>query len=193
MKQSLLQIYREKIVPELAKTLGAGNAHAVPHITAVRVNVGIGSMVAAGKDHEDVVKSVTMITGQKPVVTHSRKAISNFKLKINMPSGVVVTLRGPRMYDFLSKLIHVVFPRIRDFRGISPKSFDGHGNYSIGIREHIVFPEIESEDVSKIHGIQITIQTNARDDKKALALLKAFGFPFQKDVLGSIKDTKEIK
>ncbi|MBI2638934.1 50S ribosomal protein L5 [Candidatus Peregrinibacteria bacterium] len=180
MHKSLQQVYREEIVPKLKEALKVTNLHAVPRLKAVRINVGIGSYVAQGKDHEDIVKNVTFITGQKPVVTHSRKAISNFKLKLNMPSGVVVTLRGKRMYDFLSKLINVVFPRIRDFRGISKKSFDGRGNYSIGIREHTVFPEIQTEDVSKIHGIQITVQTDANDDKKAYALLKALGFPFKK-------------
>lgn len=180
MKKTLLQQYRETIVPELIKTLGVKNPHAVPRLTAVCINVGIGSMVAAGKDHEDVVKNITAITGQKPVVTHARKAISNFKLKINMPSGVVVTLRGKRMYDFITKLIHVVFPRIRDFRGISKKAFDGQGNYSVGIKEHTAFPEVTTEDVNKIHGMQITIQTDAGDNKKAYELLKAFGFPFKK-------------
>lgn len=180
MKKTLLQQYREELVPELQKSLGIKNPHAVPRIKSVIINVGIGSHVAAGKDPEDIVKNVVVITGQKPVITHSKKAISNFKLKINMPSGVVVTLRGKRMYDFLTKLIHIVFPRIRDFRGISKKSFDSRGNYSIGIREHTVFPEIQSEDVSKIHGMQITIQTTAGDDKKAYELLKAFGFPFKK-------------
>lgn len=180
MKTSLLQTYREKIVPELCKTLNVSNRHAVPVITAVVINVGIGSYVAQGKDHEDIVKDIAIISGQKPIVTRSKKAISNFKLKVNMPSGIVVTLRGRRMYDFLTKLIHVVFPRIRDFRGISKKAFDGHGNYCVGIREYTVFPEIHTEDVSKIHGLQITIKTNAGNDKRAYQLLKAFGFPFKK-------------
>lgn len=177
---SLQKTYREKIVPQLMQTLGVKNPHAVPHIKAIKINVGIGSHVVAGKDPEEIVKNVVAITGQKPVVPKSKKAISNFKLKINMPSGVVVTLRGKRMYDFLTKLIHVVFPRIRDFRGISKKSFDNHGNYSIGIKEHTIFPEIRADDVSKIHGLQVTIQTNAENDKNAFELLKAFGFPFKK-------------
>lgn len=176
---SIQQVYKEKIAPALMKSLGVKNANAVPKITAVCVNVGIGSYVAQGKDHEEIVKNVTAITGQKPIVTHSKKAISNFKLKVNMPSGVVVTLRGARMYDFLTKLVHVVFPRIRDFRGISPKSFDGRGNYSVGLKEHFVFPEIQAEDVNKIHGVQITIQTSAKNDAQGLELLKAFGFPFK--------------
>ncbi|MBI4994458.1 50S ribosomal protein L5 [Candidatus Peregrinibacteria bacterium] len=176
----LQKTYREKIVPQMMKTLGVKNLHAVPRIESVKINAGIGSYVVAGKDPEDIVKSITLITGQKPIITKSKKAISNFKLKINMPSGVVATLRGKRMYDFLSKLIHVALPRIRDFRGISKKSFDGRGNYSMGVKEHTIFPEIQASDVSKIHGLQITIQTNARNNKKALELLKAFGFPFKK-------------
>lgn len=179
MKKTILQTYREEIVPALCKTLGLKNVNAAPRLTAIVVNVGVGSAVAAGKDHEEVVKNIQAITGQKPIVTRSKKAISNFKLKINMASGVVVTLRGKRMYEFLNKLVNVTFPRIRDFRGVSRKSFDGHGNYSIGIREHTVFPEIQTDDVSKTHGVQITIKTNAKNDNEALELLKAFGFPFK--------------
>lgn len=175
----LQKLYKEKIAPELKTKLGVKNVNAVPALKAIRINVGVGSYVVAGKDHDDIVKSITAISGQKPVVTHSKKAISNFKLKINMASGVVVTLRGKRMYDFINKLVNVVFPRIRDFRGISKKSFDGHGNYSIGIREHTVFPEIQSEDINKIHGVQVTIQTTAKTNADGLALLQAFGFPFK--------------
>lgn len=180
MKKTLLQTYREDIVPQLMKSLGLKNPNAVPKLKGVIVCAGIGSYVAAGKDHEDVIKNIAAITGQKPVLTRSKKAISNFKLKLNMPSGVVTTLRGKRMYDFITKLVHVVFPRIRDFRGISQKSFDGRGNYSLGLREHTVFPEMSAEDVNKVHGVQITIQTNAGSNENALELLKAFGFPFKK-------------
>ena len=176
--KTLQEVYKVQI-PGLEKTLGVKNPNAVPRLKAVRINVGIGSYVAAGKDHEEIVKNVAIITGQKPMVTRSKKAISNFKLKMNMPSGVVVTLRGKRMYDFLNKRVNAVFPRIRDFRGISPKSFDGRGNYSIGLKEHTVFPEIQAEDVNKVHGIQITIQTTSGNDKSAFALLKALGFPFR--------------
>lgn len=180
MTKPLIQTYREKIVPELMKKWNEKNPNAIPRLKAVVINVGVGSAVAAGKDHEEIVKNIMTISGQKPVVTIARKAISNFKLKLNMPSGVVVTLRGKRMYDFISKLINVVLPRTRDFRGISEKSFDGRGNYSMGIREHTVFPEVQNEDVSKTHGLQITIQTTAQNNEKALDLLKAFGFPFKK-------------
>lgn len=177
---SLQESYRTKIAPELKKKLALKNVNAVPKIVSVHVNVGIGSYITAGKDHEDIVKNIASITGQKPVVKRSKKAISNFKLKINMPTGVLVTLRGKRMYDFLEKLINVVFPRIRDFRGISVKAYDGRGNYSIGIKEHTVFPEIQSEDVNKIHGVQVNVQTTAQTNEHAHALLQALGFPFRK-------------
>lgn len=177
---SLKELYRKKVATELKKQLNRDNVNAVPKIVSVHVNVGIGTYVSSGKDHEDIIASVTAITGQKPVVVRSKKAISNFKLKINMPTGVLVTLRGDRMYHFLDKLINVVFPRIRDFRGISPKSFDGQGNYSIGIKEHTVFPEIQSEDINKIHGVQINVRTSAGNNEDALKLLTALGFPFRK-------------
>ncbi len=177
---SLQELYKKKVAIELKKKLNVKNVHAVPKIVSVHVNVGIGSYVSSGKDHEDVVKNITAITGQKPIVQRSKKAISNFKLKINMPTGVLVTLRGKRMYDFVEKLISVVLPRIRDFRGISSKAFDGKGNYSIGIKEHSVFPEIQSEDVNKIHGVQINIRTNAGNNDDARELLTALGFPFKK-------------
>lgn len=177
----MLHKYRKEVVPLLQKTLGISNLNAVPKITSVHVNVGIGSYVEAGKDPDDVMKSVALITGQRPVLVKSRKAISNFKLKINSPNGVYTTLRGKNMYTFLDKLVHFALPRIRDFRGIPRKSFDQNGNYSLGIKEHIVFPDIPAEDVSKIHGIQITIKTTAKNDKEARALLEGLGFPFQKD------------
>ncbi len=177
---NLQTMYEKEALPALQKAMGETNRHAIPRIQYVKVNVGIGSYVTAGKDYEEVVKNVAKITGQKPMVAKSKKAISNFKLKIGMPTGVSVTLRGKRMYDFLSKLVHVVLPRIRDFRGISPTAFDGHGNYSLGIREHVVFPEIDSEDVNKIHGIQITIVTTAGNNKAGLELLKNLKFPFRK-------------
>jgi len=174
------ELSTKEVLAKVQKELKIKNINAAPKITAVHVNVGVGSYVTAGKDHEDVVRNLTTITGQKPVVKKSRQAISNFKLKINTPNGVSVTLRGQRMYDFINKLVNVVFPRIRDFRGISRKSFDGNGNYSIGISEHTVFPEIKSEDVNKIHGLQITIKTSADKNEEALVLLEAFGFPFKK-------------
>lgn len=177
---ALKETFRKQLAPALQQKLGLENLNAVPKIKCVKINVGIGSYVTAGKDYEEVVKNITAISGQKPVVVKAKKAISNFKLKIGMPTGVTVTLRGKRMYDFLTKLINVVFPRIRDFRGLSKKSFDGRGNYSVGIREHVVFPEISAEDVSKIHGVQITVVTNACNNKYGFELLNALGFPFKK-------------
>ncbi|MEK7528992.1 MAG: 50S ribosomal protein L5 [Patescibacteria group bacterium] len=177
------QKFFTETLPSLRKSLGLENKSSfmVPRPIAVKVNVGIGTYITAGKDYEDVVRNVATITGQKPVVAKSRIAISNFKLKIGMPTGVSVTLRGDRMYQFLEKLIHVVLPRIRDFRGLSPKAFDGRGNYSLGIKEHTVFPEISSEDINKIHGLQVTIVTTAKDDQSARAMLTAMHFPFKKD------------
>lgn len=180
-ESSFKTIYEKEAVPALMSKLGIKNRNAVPKISYVKVNVGIGSYVTAGKDYEDVVKNVAKITGQKPVVAKSKKAISNFKLKIGMPTGVSVTLRGKRMYDFLSKIVNAVLPRIRDFRGISPRAFDGRGNYSLGIREHVVFPEIDAEDVSKFHGIQVTIVTTAGNDERGRELLSALHFPFKKE------------
>lgn len=177
---SLKTVYEKETIPALMSHFGINNRHAVPRLKYIKVNVGIGTYVTAGKDHEEVVKNVAKITGQKPVVVKSKKAISNFKLKIGMPTGVSVTLRGKRMYDFLAKLINAVLPRIRDFRGISRHAFDGHGNYSLGIREHAVFPEIDAEDVSKFHGVQVTIVTTAGTNEKGLELLKALKFPFKK-------------
>ncbi|PIQ78246.1 50S ribosomal protein L5 [Candidatus Peregrinibacteria bacterium CG11_big_fil_rev_8_21_14_0_20_46_8] len=177
--------YTKEVIPKLQKELGIKNLHALPKIVSVHVNVGVGSYITGGKDYKDVVQNVEAITGQRPIVNKSRKSISNFKLRENVPNGVSVTLRGQRMYDFLNKLVNVVFPRIRDFRGISRKSFDGRGNYSLGIKEHTVFPEIKGEDVSKIHGIQITIKTTATSNEHGLKLLENLGFPFQKEVVKS--------
>ncbi|MBI2464098.1 50S ribosomal protein L5 [Candidatus Peregrinibacteria bacterium] len=173
--------FKKKMIPELAKELKVKNQHAVPRIEKVKINVSIGSYLAGSKDYSQVVKNVTDITGQKPLVTLSRKAISNFKLKIGMPVGITVTLRKKKMYDFLSKLINIVFPRTRDFRGLSARSFDGHGNYSLGIAEYTVFPEIHPEDVTKNHGVEVTIVTTSKNNENAYKLLKTMGFPFKKD------------
>ncbi|MBD3270870.1 50S ribosomal protein L5 [Candidatus Peregrinibacteria bacterium] len=171
--------YYEDILPELQKTLGIKNINAVPKVEKVIVNVGIGKLLEGGKDYSEIVENVSLITGQKPVVAKARKSISNFKLREGMPVGVFSTLRGQRMYDFLNKLVNVTLPRTRDFRGISPKSFDGKGNYSLAIKEHTVFPEINPDDIVKIHGLQITVVTSAKDNQQAYELLKAMGFPFQ--------------
>ncbi len=173
--------FDKEIAPALQKELGETNVMSIPKVTKVTINVGIGSYIKAhGKDIDSVVENITSIAGQKPVVTKAKKAISNFKLREKEPVGITVTIRGKKMYDFLNTLTNVVFPRVRDFRGINPKAFDGNGNYSVGFKEHTVFPEINQEDISKIHGVQITIATNTKSDEKGLALLKALGFPFQK-------------
>ncbi|MCD6109176.1 50S ribosomal protein L5 [bacterium] len=178
---TLKERYQKEILPALQKELGIKNVNAVPKITKVVVNAGLGSAYTAGtKDFTEFTENFKAITGQAPVIRKAKKAISNFKLREGLPNGVMVTLRGARMYDFLNKLINIVFPRIRDFRGISRKAFDGHGNYSVGIKEHTVFPEINPDDLVKIHGLQVCINTTAKDNEEGMALLTAFGFPFKK-------------
>ncbi len=174
--------YTEEILPKLQETLGIKNVMSVPKITKVKVNTSFGSYVKSGKgtDYSHIVENITAIAGQKPVLNKAKKSISNFKIRENDVIGTSVTLRGQKMYDFLNKLVNIVFPRVRDFRGISPKAFDGNGNYSIGFKEHIVFPEISPDDVIKLHGLQIVITTNTSSDEEAFELLKAFGFPFTK-------------
>jgi len=176
---SIKQQYTKEIIPALQKELGIKNIHALPALKTVKINIGLGPLVLAKKDYSDVLQNIAAITGQKPVVNKARKSISNFKIREGMPVGASVTLRGKTMYDFMTKLIHVTFPRIRDFRGFSAKAFDGNGNYSMGIKENTVFPEINPDTVDKIHGLQITIVTTAQDDEQGYKLLKAMGFPFQ--------------
>lgn len=170
--------YVKEIAPALQKSLKIKNINAVPKITKVVINVGIGKMLAGGKDYSEVEENIKLISGQKPMIARSTKAISNFKLRENMPVGIYVTLRGQKMYDFVSKFVNVTLPRTRDFRGISPKSFDGKGNYSLAMREHTVFPEINPDDIVKLHGLQITFVTSAKTNDEAFQLLKAMGFPF---------------
>jgi large subunit ribosomal protein L5 len=172
--------YRQKIAPSLQKKTGIANIHAVPKLEKITVNVGIGTYMKGEKTPDSVVDGIARITGQKPVVRNARLSISNFKLREGMPVGVSVTLRGDRMYDFFDRLVNVIFPRIRDFRGFSGKSFDGRGNYSLGIKDHLIFPEIPTDEVIKPFGIQVTITTSATNDQDARALLDEFGFPFQK-------------
>ncbi len=173
--------FQEEIAPKLQKELGMKNVNQVPKVRKITLNVGIGSIIQSkGKDFSNIIENITKVAGQKPIVTKAKKAISNFKLREDNPVGVTVTLRGKRMYDFLGKLINVTLPRVRDFRGLSPKAFDGNGNYSLGFKEHIVFPEIDADDVLHLHGVQITINTSAKSDEEGRALLKAFNFPFKK-------------
>ena len=177
---SLFVDFKSKIAPQLQKQLNLGNMHAVPHVQMVKVSVGIGTLMKSTKDYSDVVNNLAKITGQKPVVSHARVAISNFRLREGMPVGLSVTLRGKAMYAFLDRLIHIVLPRVRDFQGLSPRSFDGHGNYSIGFREALVFPEINPDNVLNVHGIQITIVTTAKNDGDGEALMRAIGLPLKK-------------
>jgi large subunit ribosomal protein L5 len=172
--------YREKIVPALMQQLGVTNPMQVPRIEKITVNMGVGEAVADKKLIENAVADLTKITGQKPELTRSKKAIASFKLRAGLPIGARVTLRGVRMYEFLDRLVSIAMPRIRDFRGVSPRSFDGRGNYNFGVKEQIIFPEIQYDQVDKVRGMDITITTTATDDKAGRALLEAFSFPFRK-------------
>ncbi len=170
------------IVKNLTKSLGEANRMALPHIKMVKVQVGIGSMTKNTKDFSGVVENLAKITGQKPVVMKAKKAVSNFKLREGMPVAVLVTLRGKRAIDFIDRLVNIALPRVRDFRGLSLSSFDGNGNYSIGLKEALVFPEINPDDVQHIHGLQVTVVTSAGNDDEGKALLTEIGFPFKKEV-----------
>ena len=176
----LQQIYREKIVPELKASLGLENTMQVPKITRITVNMGVGEAVADKKAMDGAVGDLTALTGQKPLITKSRKSIASFKLREGVPVGAKVTLRGARMYEFLDRLVTVAMPRIRDFRGVSARSFDGRGNYTFGVKEQIIFPEIAYDKIDAIRGMDITITTTARDDREGRALLESFNFPFRK-------------
>jgi large subunit ribosomal protein L5 len=176
----LQTFYREKVVPELMKSLGVANPMQVPKITKITVNMGVGEAVADKKAMDGAVSDMTALTGQKPVVTKSRKAIAAFKLRAGVPVGCRVTLRGAHMYEFLDRLINVAMPRIRDFRGVSARAFDGRGNYTLGVKEQIIFPEIAYDQIDAIRGMDITITTTARDDREGRALLESFNFPFRK-------------
>jgi large subunit ribosomal protein L5 len=176
----LQQYYREKVVPELQKSLGVTNIMQVPKITKITVNMGVGEAVADKKIMDNAVADMTKITGQKPLVTRSRKSVATFKLRDGLAIGCKVTLRGARMYEFLDRLVNIAMPRIRDFRGVSARSFDGQGNYNFGVKEQIIFPEIAYDQIDAIRGMDITITTTAPDDKSGRALLEAFNFPFRK-------------
>jgi len=176
----LKDIYRKTIVPKLAKELEIKNPMEIPKITKITVNMGVGEAVADKKVMDAAVADLTKITGQKPLVTKSRQAIASFKIRAGLPIGAKVTLRGERMYEFLDRLINIAMPRIRDFRGVSPRSFDGQGNYSMGVKEQIIFPEIQYDQIDQIRGMDITITTTAKDNRQGRALLEAFNFPFRK-------------
>ena len=176
----LQQFYREKVVPQLRKELGIDNVMEVPKIVKITVNMGVGEAVADKKVIEAAAGDLAKITGQKPLLCQSRKSIASFKVREGLAIGCKVTLRGERMYEFLDRLISVAMPRIRDFRGVSPRSFDGRGNYNMGVKEQIIFPEIQYDQIDQIRGMDITITTTAKDDKAGRALLEAFQFPFRK-------------
>jgi large subunit ribosomal protein L5 len=171
--------YREQVVPQLAKQFGYKSVMEVPRIAKVTLNMGVGEAVVDKKNIEAAVADMTKIAGQKPVVTKARKAIANFKIRQGVPIGCMVTLRGQRMYEFLDRLVTIAFPRVRDFRGVSGRAFDGKGNYNIGLKEQIIFPEIEYDKIDKLRGMNISITTTAKSDEEAKALLSAFRFPFR--------------
>jgi large subunit ribosomal protein L5 len=176
----LQEFYRDKVVPQLKAELGLKNPMEVPKILKVTVNMGVGEAVADRKVVDAAVGDLTKITGQKPVLCKSKKAVATFKLREGLPIGCKVTLRGARMYEFLDRLINVAMPRIRDFRGVSPRAFDGRGNYTLGVKEQIIFPEIQYDQIDQLRGMDITITTSAKDNKAGRALLQAFNFPFRK-------------
>ncbi len=176
----LEQYYREKVIPRLREDLKIANVMQVPRITKITINMGVGEAVADKKVMDAAVADLAKITGQKPLVTKSRKAIASFKIREGLPIGAKVTLRGKRMYEFLDRLISIAMPRIRDFRGVSARAFDGRGNYTLGVKEQIIFPEIQYDQVDQVRGMDITITTTAVDDRHGRALLDAFNFPFRK-------------
>lgn len=175
----LQQHYREKVVPALMKQFGFKSPVQVPRIVKITLNMGVGEAVADKKVIEHAADNLAQIAGQKPVVTKARKSIANFKVRENWPVGVMVTLRRERMYEFLDRLINVAIPRIRDFRGLSPRAFDGRGNYTMGVREQIIFPEIDFDKIDAVRGLDICITTNARTDELGRALLTAFNLPLR--------------
>ena len=175
----LKKIYQDEIVPKLKDELGLGNIMEVPKITKITLNMGVGEASQDRKAMDGALADMTAISGQKPLVTNARKSVAGFKIREGWPIGCKVTLRGERMYEFLERLVSIAIPRIRDFRGLNPKSFDGRGNYSMGLREQIVFPEIDFDKVDKLRGLDITITTTAKNDDLARALLRAFNFPLK--------------
>jgi large subunit ribosomal protein L5 len=179
MTQRLKTIYQETVVPKLVEQFGYKNVHQIPKVVKVTVNRGLGEASQNAKALESSLKELATITGQQPVVTRAKKAIAGFKIREGMPVGVMVTLRSERMYAFLDRFMNLALPRIRDFRGVSPDSFDGRGNYSIGIREQLIFPEIQYDSIDQIRGMDVSIITSALTDEEGRALLKELGMPFR--------------
>ena len=181
MAKTLKEKYSEDIVPKLTEQFSFSNVHQVPKVVKITINRGLGEASQNAKALESSINEFTVITGQKPVVTRAKKAIAGFKIREGMPVGVMVTLRGEKMYAFLERLVNLALPRIRDFRGISPKSFDGRGNYSLGVREQLMFPEIDYDSIDQIRGMDISIVTSAANDEQGRALLKEMGMPFREN------------
>ncbi len=181
MAKNLKETYTTEIAAKLKEEFGYSNIHQIPKVVKVIVNRGLGEASQNAKALESSIREVATITGQKPVVTRAKKAIAGFKIRQGMPVGVMVTLRGDRMYAFLERLINLALPRIRDFRGVSPKSFDGRGNYSLGVKEQLIFPEIDYDTIDQIRGFDISIVTTANTDEEGRALLKEMGMPFRKN------------
>ena len=179
MAARLKERYHKEVAPAIAKEFGIKNPMAVPRLEKIVVNMGMGEAIANAKILDTAVDEVRAIVGQKPVITKAKKSIASFKLRQGMPIGVMVTLRGDRMYEFFDRLVSIALPRVRDFRGVSPKAFDGRGNYTIGVREQLIFPEIDFNKVEKMRGMNISIVTTARNDEQARSLLKSLGMPFR--------------
>ena len=179
MKLDLKSLYKQKIVPSLIEEFGYKNIQQVPKIVKISVNRGIGEAAKNSKELDASVQEMTLIVGQQPIVNKSKKSVAGFKIRDGMSIGASVTLRKDQMYTFLTKLIHIVLPRIRDFRGISPNGFDGRGNYNLGLKEQLIFPEVNYDDVTQMRGLDISIVTTAKTDEEARALLKSFGMPFK--------------
>jgi large subunit ribosomal protein L5 len=178
MVPRLKERYGKEVVPALMQEFGYGNIMEVPRPEKMTVNVGLGEAVADAKVLDSASSEVAIITGQRPVITRAKKSISNFKLRAGMPIGVMVTVRGSRMWEFLDRLVNAALPRIRDFQGVSPNSFDGRGNFSIGIREQLIFPEIEYDKIDRVRGLQVNIATTAKTDEEGKRLLELLGMPF---------------
>ncbi len=176
----LQEYYKTTVQPKLAADLGLKNPMQIPKITKITVNMGVGEAVADRKIVDAAAADLAKITGQKPVITKAKKAIASFKLREGLPIGAKVTLRGPRMYEFLDRLVSIALPRVRDFRGVSPRAFDGRGNYTLGVKEQIIFPEIQYDQIDQLRGMDITITTTATTNEQGRALLEAFNFPFRK-------------
>lgn len=174
----LRRLYREEIVPRLQKEFGISNRHAVPALEKIVVNIGLGEARENIKLLDDAIEELAALAGQRPSVRRARKSVASFKLRAGMPIGCAVTLRGQRMWEFLDRLITVALPRVRDFRGVSPKGFDGRGNYTLGIRDHLIFPEIDFNKVDRVKGLNVTVVTTAKNDEQALHLLRGLGMPF---------------